>query len=258
MSSAFNLAGWLCFLLAVKNFLGIGAGGTVQDAEMAMLGEILPIPDFKTIIFAAAAVLLGFLAKQSGKEGEAARGGKVMLCGVLCIVLTFTPLSSISVFSSIMSYQKEQQTSDGLEPLPEEDYTLYAFLGSGDSLPADVDIMEYIMNDYDGHAKDTYETYKIAGWLFQENGAEWSEEYFTFRLVDKEGNDILSDGEPVLLHYSAKDEDCRPEGSGGFQTNTVKAEDLSGIPYGFRVESAQKAYFIDQRDGSKHDSPIYN
>ena len=166
--------------------------------------------------------------------------------------LTFTPLSHISTFGALLSYQKEQWTADGLEPIPEGDYKLYVFLGSEDSKPPDVDVMEYIMNGYDGHARDTYETYKITGWLYPEEGVFFYDAEVTFRLVDEEGNDILCDGEPVILRYVEGDKNCHPEGSNGIQTNTVKARDLSGTPYGFRVESVQRGYYIDQEDGSKH------
>lgn len=256
MSSAFNLAGWVCFLLAAKNFLGIGA--SPEDLMTGTLGLLLPIPDVKTLVFAGLAALFGYLARESSKEGPK-KGTRVMVCAALCAVLTFTPLSDFfSLVPAALSYQKEQMTADGYEPMPVEDFDLYVFLGSGDSNPSDVDVMEYIMNGYDGHAKDSYDTYKIAGWVYPKEGVTWSEGVVTFCLVDQEGGDILLDGEPAFLRYVSSDPDCYPKHDGGVQTNTVKAKDLSGTPYGFRVESVQRAYYLDVNDGSKHYSPIYN
>lgn len=271
MSSVFNLAGWICFALAAKNFLGIGAApeeiGTAFIGEI--LGDIFPIPDVKTILLAGGAVLLGFLAGKTSRD-QPSKGTIVMICGIVCIALTFTPLSKISVFSTMMSYQSEQRAADGYETIPEGDYTLYAFLGSKNSKPSDVDVMRYIMEGYDGHAEDSYKTYKITGWLYQGSGENltpkfWPDVEVIFRLVDEEGNDILSDGEPVLLRFEYSQETMSvreqnaavPEGTGSFQTNTVKASGLSGTPYGFRVESVKKGYYIDINDGTKHDSPIY-
>lgn len=257
MSVVCNLGGWICFIIAVINFLGIGS--SAGDAPMALLGELIPTPDVKTLLWSGAGVLLGYLALHFREANAPKRGIKVIICSIVCAVLTFTPLSHISTFSALLAYQEEQRTSDGLEPVPEEEYSLYAYLGSGNSNPSDVDIMEYIIDGYDGHARDTYKTYKITGWIYREGGPEWYDLEMSFRLIDEEGKDILADGQPVILRYEEKDKKLdRPEGAGSFQTNTVRAKDLSGTPYGFRVESVERGYFIDMNDGSKHDSPIYN
>lgn len=263
MSFVFNLAGWICFFLAVKNFLGIGA--SPEDMGIGVLGLLLPIPDVKTLLFAGGAALFGFLAYAFSKDGRK-RGIKVIVCAIICAVLTFTLLANISLIPAMLSYQSEQQSADGYEPIPEGNYKLYAFLGSQKSMPSDVDVMRYIIEGYDGHAEDTYETYKVTGWLFSENNQGWDDVEMTFRLVDEEGNDILSGGEPVILRYeynrntmSIREQNAAtPEGGSSFQTNTVKAKDLSGIPYGFIVESVKKGYYIDVNDGSKHESPIYH
>ena len=257
-ATVLNLVGWVFVILAVRRFLGLGvkAEETYEVLGSTLLGELLPIPDFKTILLAGAAILCGFLARDaSSAVGEIVKKGtKVMVCGVLCIVLTFTPLSKISVFTALFNAQGEQLSSDGREAVPEGKYSVRAFLGSDKSYPADVDILRYT-SGYDGHAEDTYKNYKICGWLINESGEAMREVSIRFVLVDADGNDILVKGEPVVLTTvdnskvtQLKNVTNRPF---PFETNVVKAKDLPVTPYGYRVECVERAYFIDVFDGTK-------
>ena len=98
-------------------------------------------------------------------------------------------------------------------------------------------------------AEEEYENYKICGYLFNQTEENWFYVRMEFVLVDAEGNDILIDGEPVVLQmtrdlrrrssrklkfFSSSKEELKMTihaGSFGmFETDTIKAKDLQCIP----------------------------
>ena len=265
-----RISGEIFFILAIINFLGIpDLFGSTRDANRAIsysiLSEILFIPDFKTIGLAGISAFLGDkLRELCAENGESTRTGtRLLVGGILCALLTFTPISRISMLPALLNLTSEQLVPDEYSTIPEEDYMLHAFLGSSSSKPEDVDIFAY-KQGYDGKAEEEYENYKICGYLFNQTEENWSYVRMEFVLVDAEGNDILIDGEPVVLQmtrdlrrrssrklkfFSSSKEELKMTihaGSFGmFETDTIKAKDLPVHPVNFRVKSVQRANFED-------------
>lgn len=252
-----KLAGKFCFVMAVLSFLGIldyiaGAEKSSEALAESMLGQVFFwLPDWQTILWAGASLLSGLiLCGLTTEPGAAKSGGSLVVASVLCIILTFTPLSLISVVPNSMSIVREQYSPDGYVEMSfdQENSMMFAFLGSDKSNPYDVDIMEYIMNDYQGTAQGEYKKYKICGQLINHTQSYWHNVVLEFVLVDENGNDILQKEEPVVL-YSGKDFESELTVGPGlvrtFETNVVNAEELSATPYGFRVQSVRQATFED-------------
>lgn len=88
----------------------------------------------------------------------------------------------------------------------------------------------------------------ICGWLINNSSEVWSHVVLEFVLLDEGGNDIMLDGQPVVLRNA---EDFESDlgviaGSvGRFETNVIKAKDLpDGVsPVDFRVQSVRKVYY---------------
>lgn len=242
--------GWVCFALAVISFLGLfnffetseKAGDT---ATKILVSEALGLPDFTTIILAGISVFLGHKIKKICKEnGIKDKGKKLMVSGIVCIVLTFTPLSAISIIPSLMVVTIENALPDGREEIPEQDYILYAFLGPDYSYPGWVDIWSYDRG-YDGSALEAYEKYKICGFMKNESG-EWLEDVLIeFVLVDADGNDILIDGKPVVLTTEDSYMSISSGELEGFETELIDADDLPVQPVNFRVQRATEIIYED-------------
>lgn len=265
-----RISGKVFFILAVINFLGLpDLFGSTRDASYSMsysmLSELFSVPDFKTIGLAGISAFLGYkLRKLCAENGESTRTGtKLFVGGIVCIILTFTPVSWIGMIPSALNFSAEQVAPDGYSEIPEDNYTLYAFLGSSSSKPEDVDIFAY-QQGYDGKAEEEYKNYKICGYLSNRTEENWFYARIEFILVDAEGNDILIDDEPVVLQtmqdmqkspfrklksiFQSR-EDLKMTISAGslgkFETNTIKAKDLPVQPVNFRVKSVQQATFED-------------
>lgn len=264
MSFILNLAGWVFFILAVANFLAFGS--TDRDIAMGIVMDFFNLPDFKTIIFAGSAAFLGYQAHLFGKRrGEAKkRGVRVMVSSIVCIVLSFSPLASpISLLSYMAQRAIRSVTPDGVESVPENEYTLYSFLGDGYSLPFDEDILNYTIDKYDGHARDTYSEYRVCGQIFNRSGEWWHKVVLEFALVDKEGNDLLDKkGNPIILRTGKDSRTTRLKNFNNeltyFVTNTVKAKDLPEHPYGIRLFDIRRNYYINPDDGTRHPDWSYS
>ncbi len=276
-----KISGKIFFTLAIINFLGIpDLFGSARDANHAMsysiLSEISFIPDFKTIGLAGISAFLGDkLRELCAENGESTRTGtRLLVGGIVCAVLTFTPVSWIGMLPALLNLSLEQLAPDGYNTIPEDDYMLYAFLGSSSSEPEDVDVFAYQLG-YDGKAEEEYKDYKICGYLFNQTEENWFYVRIEFALVDAEGNDILIDGEPVVLQtmqdlqkspfrklkfFSSSEEDLMmtiQAGSLGiFETDTIKAKNLPVQPVNFRVKSVQKATFEDVNLDVEFDFPL--
>lgn len=257
LAGLLKLAGKFCFVMAVLSFLGIldyiaGGDKSAEALAESMLGEALFwMLDWQTILWAGASLLIGLILSGLTTEPEAAKSGhNLIVASILCIILTFTPLSLIAIVPNSLAVVQEQYSPDGYVEMSfdQENSKMFAFLGSDKSTPFDVDIMEYIMNDYHGTAQGEYKKYKICGQLHNFTQSYWHNVVLEFVLVDENGNDILRDGEPVVL-YSGKDFESDltvgPGLIGTFETNVVKAKELSATPYGFRVQSVRQATFED-------------
>lgn len=250
---ALRIAGWTCFAMAMISFVGImDYFGTVDEARdslmQGMFSEAFGLPDFKTIAWCALGIIIGLvLLKLSSRYGRQSVGNRLIAAGIVCIVLTFTPLSMVSFMPASLAVAEDEIAPDGYEEINFDFGQLYAFLGSKDSQPEDVDIFEY-KQGYNGEAKDVYRTYKICGWLINNSDEIWSQVVLEFVLLDADGNDIMLDGQPVVLR-NAEDFDSDLgviAGSvGRFETNVIKAKDLpNGVtPVHFRVQSARKVYY---------------
>ena len=261
-----KIAGKIFLILAIINFLGIpDLFGSTENARNALfysvLSETFFIPDFKTIILAGISSFLGYRLRKLCTEDDKDRrtGKRLLVGGIVCIVLTFTPVSLIGMIPAGFMSGLEQAAPDSYSTISEGDYKLYAFLGSASSQPEDVDILDY-GKGYDGSAKEEYSDYKICGYLSNESEEDWYYCKMEFVLVDAEGNDILIDGEPVILQTSEEDMQnggllhtlktlfrvtrIRPGGElEKFETNTIRAKDLPVQPVNFRVKSVQRAAF---------------
>lgn len=273
-----RISGKIFFTLAVINFLGLpDLFGSTKDASHSMFysifSELLSVPDFKTIGLAGISAFIGYKLRQlCAEDGESTRTGtKLMVGGIVCIVLTFTPVSWISMLPASFNLSLEEAAIDGYNTVPEDDYVLYAFLGSASSKPEDVDLFDYQCG-YDGRAREEYKKYKICGYISNQTEEPWFLARIEFVLVDADGNDILADGEPVVLQtverldespfrklrstFFQSREDLKmtvDAGSlGKFETNTVKAKGLSAQPVHFRVKSVQQADY----EGVELDFPI--
>lgn len=242
--------GWFFFALSVISLLGIfDMGASMEEFSLdIVMSEMLRMPDFKTIILAGISVYCGFkLRKASKSNEEVLKKGKTMaICGALCIVLTFTPVATISsliTFTIAEQVRENNETTLEYEALPEEDYTLYAFLGDDESSPFDVNSFAF-QAGYDGSAKGAYDTYKICGQFFNDSNEIWKHVKLEFVLIDADGNDVLKDGQPVVLTPTKDSQLMKYASFPGehktFETNTVRAKKLSAQPVGFRVQSLGK------------------
>lgn len=244
--------GWVFFALAVISFLGLfnffETSEKAGDTAMKILvSEALGLPDFTTIILAGISVFLGHKIKKICKEnGIKDKGKKLMVSGIVCIVLTFTPLSAISIIPSLMIVAIEDALPDGREEIPEQDDILYAFLSPDYSYPGMIafDVLAYD-RDYYGSAPEAYEKYKICGYMKNESGEFLEDVVIEFVLVDADGNDILIDGEPVVL---ITEDSYLSIGNGNiekFETELIDADDLPVQPVNFRVQRATEIIYED-------------
>ncbi len=253
--------GWLFFALTVSSFLGLFTHyDSAAEAERATYRQMISMGlpailtiDFNTIFLSAVAAWFGFRTYQKGQElGYARPKGKCLfVLSILCAVLTFTPVSGLSMLKPILV---AQYTPVAYEEIPADTYALRCFVGSGDSEPSDVDVIWY--NDgYDGSAKDVYETYKVCGYIRTEEACYALDPIFTFGLLDKDGNVILGpDGQPCALTCDMSGETFLGIGFEEFETDTVDAEDLSAVPVRYCVLSTQRSLLqrdLDSRDRSE-------
>ncbi len=246
---ALRIAGCACFGMALISFLGLmDYFGTVDEANdsimQGMFSESFGLPDFKTIAWCVLSIIIGLVLLNLSSYYY---GKRLIVASVVCIVLTFTPLSLISFIPASLVVAEDKIAPDGYEEINFDFGQMYAFLGSKDSQPEDVDIFEY-KQGYNGEAKDVYGFYKICGWLINDSDEIWSQVVLEFVLLDANGNDIMLDGQPVVLCNA---EDFKSDFSvvagsvGRFETNVIKAKDLpNGVtPVHFRVQSVRKVYY---------------
>lgn len=247
-----KIIGWGCFAMAVVNFTGImDYFGTVEEANDALMfgifSETFGIPDIQTIKYAIGSIVIGLILRKLTNVYDAQQqsGTRLIVCSLVCIALTFTPVSWISFLPAGMILAEEELAPDGYTEIDLSDGQLYAFLGSSKSEPEDVDIFDYHQG-YDGHAKEAYDQYKICGWLINQSNENWFYVVMEFVLIDKNGDDILIDGQPVILTNAAEFESKFTVNRGmvgRFETNAIKAKKLPVQPVNFRVQSVRQAYF---------------
>lgn len=256
----YRVVGWALYALAVASFFGLFTHyDSAEEAEQAAMQQIVSVGlpavfaiDFKTILLAAAAAWFGYEAYQKGKLLGYAypKGKRLVVLSILCAVLTFTPVAALSMFKPLfVAYH----TPVAYEEIPENTYSVRAFLGSDTSKPSDVDIIWY--NDgYDGSAKDVYKKYKICGYIVTNWNWGARDPIFTFGLLDKDGNVVLDrDGQPCTLSCDLSDTHLTPEDCEEFETNVVNAKDLSATPVRYYVYSTQRSIYKNQPEARKYE-----
>ena len=231
---------WALLALTACSFLGLldlttSAAEMEAQALQAFLGELLPLPDLKTIALGALTILTGWLAGRVWRNHGFLkhRGRGLMLAGAACIALTFTPASYLSLLIQGAYYEESQQLPVAIQA---EDYQLYAVLGDGAADPYDVDILNPATYAPEGNVTGPCNRYKVCGALQNVGTDSWQQPRIEFVLVDEAGADILDkNGEPVVL-VTERIQDILAGGIRVFETETVGSGRLSGQPAGSRVQ----------------------
>lgn len=237
---------WVFFILALASFLGfMDFSKTEEDfmnnAISIAIGELIPIPDFRTIGLAAIAAYLGYESKSYCETKGLApiRGKGIQIGGIVCIILTFTPVSMVSLMTDTYQYYNGKMFSTSIVEAAPEEYEVYAFLG--DYFSSSFDINLFNPNTYapKGNMEKSRFHYRICGILVNNSSIEWKSARLTFVLQDADGNDLVDkDGNPVVVR--SKNIKYISRGSTAeFETSLFWRFTLPEQPAGFRVQSLE-------------------
>ncbi len=235
-----NLAGRIALIATVLSAVGILGAGMLDESDY--LGFVLPIPDFQTILLGTLTAFLGYCSwKQSQSGAYGKRRGLGLICGAaVCVIFTFTPAAGyVQLFPSLI-FSGVQENKQTMVEVSAENLDIHAFLGSDSSRPTDHDIMEFLLGEYDGHAEEEYKKYKVCGYLMN-SPYQYKDFQIDFVLTDENGEDILIDGEPVVLTAEKWEQQ-----SAMFASNTIRADKLPVRPVNCRIRQVRIA--VAQKD----------